>query len=102
MAERIKQTPWKVSKVERRENGYLQGYDHLILSRSGFVVAKIDHVYAYDEATQDAHADLLAAAPDLLAALREVEPIITAMADSGSIDLDHANMVRAAIAKAGA
>ena len=40
------------------------------------------------------------AAPDLLAALREIEPTITAMADSGQIDLDHATMIRTAIAKA--
>ena len=76
---------------------------HYVLSKSGYVLAKISDLSAYKEAHAD-NARLMAAAPDLLAALQTVERALIPMdysAYSHADELADAIITaRAAIAKA--
>lgn len=75
-----------------------------VASKSGFVIAAVGGNGAYERA-QPANARLIAAAPDMLAALEAILPFVppehAKMSMVGSLaHLQAANDVRAAIAKA--
>ena len=71
-----------------------------ILDQRGHAICFMAHSDGASNERDEANAVLVAAAPDLLEALKQIEPILTRMYGPQAAELPPMQVVRAAIAKA--
>jgi len=94
--------PWTVQELERNRNGYQGWHTYCVRHASNVHLATIGHVDRYGCERNAANARLIAAAPDLLAALAKLLALAEAEGIGSEWEASEAAVgtARAAVAKA--